>query len=39
LFVDGILLEDRIDLSDPVHVHAKILVQQMPLDTEYENLD
>jgi hypothetical protein len=39
LFVDGIVLEDRTGLSDPVHVHARILVQQVPFDTEYENLN
>jgi hypothetical protein len=36
--VDGILIEDRIGLSDPVHVKAKILVHEVPLDSEYEEL-
>jgi molybdopterin synthase sulfur carrier subunit len=39
LFVDGAIVMDRIALSDPVHLRARILVQQLPLDTEYENLD
>jgi hypothetical protein len=34
--VDGRPLLDRIGLSDPVHLNAEILVQQMPIDTEYE---
>jgi molybdopterin synthase sulfur carrier subunit len=36
-FVDGALVMDRIRRSDPVHLHARVFVQQVPLDTEYEN--
>jgi sulfur-carrier protein len=39
LFVDGVIAADRIGLGDPVHAHAKVHVQQMPLNTEYEDLD
>jgi molybdopterin synthase sulfur carrier subunit len=39
LFVDGTVVMDRIGLSDPVHMHARVFVQQMPLDTEYESLN
>ena len=36
IFVDGAVVTDRTDLSDPVHMRARVLVQPMPLDTEYE---
>jgi hypothetical protein len=38
VFVDGALVEDRVGLTDPVHLRARVLVQTMPIDTEYENL-
>jgi hypothetical protein len=36
MFVDGIPIQDRTGLSDPIHLRARIFVQQIPLDTEYE---
>jgi hypothetical protein len=36
--VDGVLVEDRIGLSDPVRLQANVHVLHLPLDTEYENL-
>jgi sulfur-carrier protein len=39
LFVDGAVVADRMGLSDPVHLHARVFVQQMPLDTEYQDLN
>jgi hypothetical protein len=39
LYVDGVLATDRTALSDPVHAHARVFIQQMPLDTEYESLN
>jgi molybdopterin synthase sulfur carrier subunit len=39
LFVDGQPVADRVALSDPVHLYARVFVQPMPFDTEYENLD
>jgi hypothetical protein len=38
LFVDGASVMDRIALSDPVHLHSKVFVQHLPLDTDYENM-
>jgi len=38
VLVDGAPVLDRAGLSDPVHVHARIFVQQIPLDVEYEQL-
>jgi hypothetical protein len=38
VYVDGELISDRTTLEDPVHVHAKIFVQALPLDFEYECL-
>ena len=38
LYVDGVPVDDRIGLTDPVHAHAKVLVLHMPMDTEYQNL-
>jgi hypothetical protein len=38
LYVDGVPLDDRVGLSDPVHARARVFVQQMPLDDEYEGL-
>lgn len=37
IFVDGAVVEDRVGLTDPVHLHAQVFVQAMPLDTEYES--
>jgi hypothetical protein len=39
LYVDGVLATDRIALRDPVHARGRVFIQQVPLDTEYENLD
>jgi hypothetical protein len=39
LYVDGVLVTDRTGLSDPVHAHARVFIQQVPLDTEYESLN
>jgi hypothetical protein len=39
VFVDGEPVADRVGLTDPVHLNARIFIQAMPLDTEYENLD
>jgi hypothetical protein len=39
LFVDGAPLMDRIGLSDPVHVQARVLVQPILCGTEYDDLD
>ena len=36
VFLDGRPVLDRIGMSDPVHLNAKIVVQQMAIDTEYE---
>ncbi|HEV3443849.1 MAG TPA: hypothetical protein VG099_04355 [Gemmataceae bacterium] len=38
VFVDGAIVMDRAALTDPVHAHAQVFVQVVPLDTEYENL-
>jgi hypothetical protein len=38
VFVDGAVATDRVGLSDPVHLLARVYVQQTPADTEYENL-
>jgi hypothetical protein len=38
LYVDGVVVGDRVALSDPVHARARAHVLTMPLDTEYENL-
>jgi hypothetical protein len=38
VYVDSVIAADRIDLTDPVHAHARVLVFHAPLDTEYENL-
>jgi hypothetical protein len=38
LYVDGEIVADRISLADPVHAHADVFVQNLPLDTEYETL-
>jgi hypothetical protein len=38
LYVDGVAVDDRAGLSDPVHARAKVHVLPMPLDTEYESL-
>lgn len=32
VFVDGVVVEDRIGLTDPVHLHARVFVQAMPID-------
>jgi sulfur-carrier protein len=36
VFVDGVLAMDRIGLGDPVHLNARVYVQHMPLDSDYE---
>jgi hypothetical protein len=38
LYVDGAIVTDRTGLTDPVHAHARVFVQPMPLDPEYEEL-
>ena len=37
--VDGVMVTDRIGLSDPVHAWASVYTCQAPLDTEYAELD
>ncbi len=39
VFVDGAVVEDRIDLTDPVHLHARVFVQAMPIDSEYDFIE
>ena len=39
VFVDGVVVEDRIGLTDPVHLRARVFVQAIPLDPEYESLE
>jgi hypothetical protein len=38
VFVDGTILGDRVGLSDPVHLRARVFVAPMLLDNEYESL-
>ena len=38
VFVDHAIVEDRVGLTDPVHLHARVIVQPIPLDTEYDSL-
>ena len=38
VFVDGVPVEDRIGLSDPVHLRANVIVQAMQICDEYETL-
>jgi hypothetical protein len=38
LYVDGVPVTDRVGLSDPVHARARVFVQHLPLDAEYEEL-
>jgi hypothetical protein len=37
--VDGVITADRPGLGEPVHAQADIFIAQLPLDTEYEELD
>jgi hypothetical protein len=37
-YVDGVPVTDRAGLSDPVHAWARVFIQQVPLDTEYESM-
>ena len=37
--VDGVMVTDRIALSDPVHAWARLYTCQVPLDPEYEEFD
>jgi hypothetical protein len=39
LYVDGAIATDRTGQSEPVHAHAHIHICQMPVDTEYEEMD
>jgi hypothetical protein len=38
VYVDGVLVTDRVGLSDPVHARASLFVQHSPLDADYESL-
>jgi sulfur-carrier protein len=38
LYVDGVPVTDRVGLTDPVHARARVFVQHLPLDVEYEEL-
>ncbi len=38
VYVDGAVVEDRVELTDPVHLHARVFVQPMSLEIEYENI-
>jgi len=36
VFLDGSRILDRVGMSDPVHLNAEIRVQEMAIDTEYD---
>jgi hypothetical protein len=38
VYVDGAVIVDRVELSDPVHHRARVCVQPVLLDTEYDSL-
>ena len=38
VYLDGEIVADRKALSDPVHAHARVFIQNLPSDTEYESL-
>jgi len=38
MYVDGEPVVDRIQLTDPVHLDAKVLIMTVPFDTEYEEV-